>query len=134
VFSRLTLVFWVSAGLVSACDCLTISPKAAKHEADIVFRGTVTALHDTGKGYPIAVFRVSRVSKGNVPETFEMPALQEDSWCLGFLPRVTLGAEFLVYAHHLDPSDPDYLPLPCQTVLARNARTFESLDRAANLH
>jgi hypothetical protein len=39
---------------------------------------------------------------------------------MGFRRTVEIGAEFLVYAHHLVPSDPAYFP-GCQTDLVKYA-------------
>jgi hypothetical protein len=87
--------------------------------ADIVFRGTVVALHNPDGRTPTAVFKVSRVWKGKVTESFEMTAYKEGHGCIGFTRPMEVGAEFLVYAHHLPPGDPEYLPLPCQSELTK---------------
>jgi len=82
-------------GVGSACDCPSITVEAAKAGAEVVFRGRITALRDSKNdlGYfavlgrdtkKIAVFHVSRVWKGEVGETFEMPALEETTACWGF--------------------------------------------------
>ena len=56
-----------------------------------------------------------------MPETSEMLAHQEENNCLGFVQKVEIGAEFVVYARRLDPSVSDYFPLPCQTEIASKA-------------
>ncbi|HEY4362174.1 MAG TPA: hypothetical protein VGN17_14455 [Bryobacteraceae bacterium] len=54
----------------------------------------------------IAVFRVTRVRKGDVPETFEMPAVEETSMCTGFWPDfLKVGAALLVYASRFGSLD-----------------------------
>ena len=79
-------------------------------------------MHESAEHFQVATFKVTRVWKGNVGETFEMLAFQERSGCLGFLPTVEIGADFLVYARRPSPSVPDYLPLPCQANLTSRAR------------
>ena len=125
---RFVFALWASMALASACDCVKLSAKVAKREAEIVFRGTVVAMHESSDHFPIATFKVVRVWKGDVSETFEMPAMQERSGCLGFTPPVEIGAEFLVYARRPNPSVSDYLPLPCQSDLAsRTKDQFQEL-------
>jgi hypothetical protein len=119
---RFVVALWASMALASACDCVKLSAKAAEREAEIVFRGTVVAMHESSDHFPIATFKVVRVWKGDVTETFEMLAMQERSGCLGFGPPVEIGADFLVYARRPSPSVSDYLPLPCQSDLASRAR------------
>jgi hypothetical protein len=98
----------MSGGLVSACICGDPTVQAATEDADVVFRGTLIALRPTNKrtgfegpGFTpkIAVFRVSRVWKGDVEPIFEMPAMSEDSTCRGFASGfLKVGAELIVYA------------------------------------
>ena len=110
------------ASVAVACDCVELPAKVAKASAEIVFRGTVTSLRDSGKGYPMAVFRVARVWKGNVPETYEMAARKELFGCIGFVAPVEIGSEFLVYAGRIDRSiGSEYIPQPCQTKLTKDA-------------
>ena len=57
-----------------AGSCTVIAPtlkQPVKH-ADAVFRGTISEYRDTGQGYKIAVFQVSRVWKGRVGQIVEM--------------------------------------------------------------
>jgi hypothetical protein len=114
-------VLWASIGAAFACDCVQVPVKNAKRGADIVFRGTVVAMRGSETHEPVATFKVVRVWKGEVTELFEMPAIQEVYSCLGFLPTVEVGADILVYARRLVPSDPDYFPLTCQTELSARA-------------
>ena len=100
--------------------------KDAKRHAGVVFRGTITKFHDAN-GYPIAVFEVSRVWKGKVGETFEMPALNENYGCVGFPMKLTIGSELLVFAHRMIPKDPEYFPEPCQTYLMKRAPNIAAL-------
>jgi hypothetical protein len=104
-----------------------MSVKDAKRAAEIVFQGTVVAIHESDQHFPIATFKVTHVWKGKVTETFEMLAIQEQSSCLGFLPTVGIGADILVYARRLNPSTLDFFPLPCQTDLV--SRTSDQIQQ-----
>ena len=118
---RFTIVLWASIGVGLACDCVRLPVKEAKRGADIVFRGTVVAMRGSETHQPVATFKVVRVWKGDVTEIFEMPAIQEVHGCLGFGPTVEVGADLLIYAHRLVPSELDYFPMTCQTELAAKA-------------
>lgn len=77
----------------------------------MVFRGTIVELKNSDRALTIpsglvddtrkmAVFRISRVWKGEVGETFEMPAVRETSACMGFWPSyLRVGSELIVYAN-----------------------------------
>ena len=110
VLLRLCFTVTLAVGIAHACGCTEASVQAKKERADVIFRGTIIALrdakgttdlpsgwvHDTQK---VAVFRVSRVWKGDVGETFEMPAVEETTACTGFWrPYLKVGSELLVYA------------------------------------
>jgi hypothetical protein len=81
-----------------------------RDHSDVVFRGTITALRDSEKAAGISagfgrdtkkivIFRVSRVWKGKVGQTFEMPAVEEIAACIGFWPSfLKVGNDLLVYA------------------------------------
>ena len=60
--------------------------------------------------------------EGTLKGTFEMPAIQEDHGCIGFLPRLNVGNELIVYAHHLAPSDPEYFPIVCNSLLVKDVK------------
>jgi hypothetical protein len=107
---RLLTLAFASLGVSRACTCSDPTVVVAKQRAAVVFRGVITALRPTGK-HPrfdgdtgkIAVFRVSRVWKGEVGPTFEMPASEEAGGCWGFAaPFLKVGAELIVYARRLD--------------------------------
>jgi hypothetical protein len=120
----LGLIF--ASGLACACDCIELPARQAKRGSEIVFRGTITSFHDSGHGYPIAVFQVNRVWKGRLTERFEMPAAQGDA-CFEFWPAfLKVGNELFVYASRLGSSE-DYFPMPCNSVLARNAKDIQKL-------
>jgi hypothetical protein len=107
VFVRISVVLCLSSGLSYPCSC---SPPitASTDNADLVFRGTITALRDVQEALPnggakytrrIAVFSVSRVWKGSVGPIFEMTAPQENEACIGPEPLYfKVGNNLLVYA------------------------------------
>lgn len=112
VIPRFLAVLWLSFAVASACECVPPAPLFKLDHSDVVFRGTIVELRgsnhpanplpslsaakDTGK---IAVFQVTRVWKGEVAETFEMPAVEETSACVGFWPdHLKVGTELLIYA------------------------------------
>jgi hypothetical protein len=128
---RLIIVLCASIQLAAACDCIRLPVKDARRGAEIVFQGTIVAMHESDQHFPVATFKVVRVWKGNLNETFEMPAIQEGMSCLGFTHKVEIGAEFLVYARKIVPSDTLYFPLPCQTdLVSRAADQIRALGRA----
>ena len=81
----------------------------------------------------VAVFRVSRVWKGHITRNYEMPAMESAELCDGFVPRLLVaGNELIVYARGVQSvwGDYVYLPLHCQTRLAKDAKAdFRQLDR-----
>jgi hypothetical protein len=126
---RSSLALFLSSGLLSACDCIEVSAKQARRGSDLVFRGIVAGFRDSGKGYRIAVFRVTLVWKGQIGQTFEMPAIEGD-WCHAFRPTnpslLEIGNELIVYASRLAPGK-DYFPMPCNTALARTTVIVQDL-------
>jgi hypothetical protein len=111
---RLFLILICIGPIVQACGCVEASVQAKREHADVIFRGTIVELreakesatglrsmgHDTHK---IAIFRVSRVWKGEVGETFEMPAIEETTACIGFWPTyLKIGSDLLVYARRFE--------------------------------
>lgn len=109
----LAAVWALSVSVVSACTCEAPGAQEAKALADVVFRGTIIAMRDSTEpslsraDTKIAVFRVTRVWKGEVKPAFEMPAYEERSACWGFWPRLLkVGNELLVYARRLDGATP----------------------------
>jgi hypothetical protein len=127
-------VIWVlSAVSVYGCDCSAPPVQEVINRADVVFRGTIIALRpstrplgwndtrDTGK---VAVFQVSRVWKGEVGPTFEMPALEELAACWGFWPNLLkVGNDLLVFAFQVpDQTSGTYIfetTICSRTALAR---------------
>jgi hypothetical protein len=127
---RVVLVLVAMSGILSACDCVELSPKTASHDAEIVFRGTITGFREDGHDLRYAVFRVSRVWKGRVNPEFEMLAFEGDS-CHAFrLHQLEVGKELLVFGARIPgSSDTHYLPLPCNTSLVGEAPRIKELGR-----
>jgi hypothetical protein len=117
------------ASLAQACECIEPSIKNAKRHSDIVFRGTITDMRDTGRGYKTVVFRVVRVWKGQVTTTFEMPAFADPftSGCVGLWPALLeIGSDIVVYAHRVN--DGSFLTGTCsRTRFARDSVDFKTL-------
>jgi len=128
LLARLTFALCASACLARACSCSPTTVDEAKKNADIVFRATITALRDASNGERVAVFHVARVWKGAVSETFEMPAITENSTCVGFWPKhLVVGADLLVYAFKRG-SPPAYFTSICtRTGPAKDSKDFERL-------
>jgi len=109
MLARISCVAGLLVGVAYGCDCTEASVQAKFDDSEVVFRGTITALRDSGRDFDIlggfvrdtrktAVFRVTRVWKGQVASTFEMPAVEETSACIGFGPSyLKVGSDLLVY-------------------------------------
>ena len=100
-----------------ACDCTEPTVQAKRDHAELIFRGTIVELRDSSGPDRIspglardtkktAVFKVTRVWKGQVGQTFEMPGIEETSGCIGFWPSfLKVGEDLLVYASRFGGSD-----------------------------
>lgn len=88
-----------------ACSCPRASVEEAKSRADIVFAGTVEDVTyvDAGQQWEPRVlvrFKVARVWKGEIAESFTMHTNVEASSCSGFFRETAdPGEVLLVYAH-----------------------------------
>ena len=133
------LICALSAVSVCGCDCSAPPVQEVRNRADVVFRGTIIALRpsskplgwgdtrDTGK---IAVFQVSRVWKGEVGPTFEMPALEELAACWGFWPDLLkVGNDLLVYAFQV-PGETSGTSMFETTICSRTALARGNTDLA----
>src|SRR4051812_28716521 len=99
---KLWFLLFATASAAIACDCEAASLKETKKNADIVFRGTITSIRNSGPDSPVVVFHVTRVWKGQVTATFEMLAFVGGSPCLGFDARqLDVGNELLVFARSM---------------------------------
>lgn len=107
---KLAIVFLVLVEVAQACSCRPVSANEALGNADVVFRGTIAEIRNpqteplnTVLQHPPrrVVFRVTRVWKGVVGETFEMPAIEHTGgYCLGFWRHLlVVGNDLLVYAY-----------------------------------
>jgi hypothetical protein len=77
--------------------------KAARGSAVVVFQGTVESFRGEDPDRRV-IFRVSRVWKGPVGRSFEMPALETTgASCYGFLKGLLApGNELIVFAYYYD--------------------------------
>jgi hypothetical protein len=88
----------ISAGVASACTDVELPFKQAKRNAEMIFRGTVTAQIFSGDGIQTVAFRVSRVWKGRVLETLRIPVNPMSGCTNAFRSKVEIGSEFLIFA------------------------------------
>ena len=89
---------WVSPTAASACDCAGISPLRALRQADVVFRGVVTATDDVGRGADARTdvrFRVDTVWKGTAFADQVVATPQDPAGC-GLEPAP--GSTWVVFA------------------------------------
>jgi hypothetical protein len=112
--SKILAIMVCAVGLAAACECREPSVEIKRDHAEIIFRGTIVDLRSSSKPSGIfsgfardlnatVVFKVDRVWKGHVGHTFEMPAVEETSACIGFWPDyLKVGADLLVYATRFD--------------------------------
>jgi|HubBroStandDraft_4_1064222.scaffolds.fasta_scaffold94408_3 hypothetical protein len=121
---RVALLLCLAATVGLACDCIVVPAREARRHSDVVFRGTILRVRDSGTGYKVVVFHVNRVWKGQVLETFEMGHLGAAS-CDGF-SSLNVGSEWIVYGHRYWP-DSDYFPLACNTDLVERAKDIQKL-------
>jgi len=121
------------------CDCSEPTVQEAKQRSTVVFRGTIVALRDgqakselntDGETGKIVVFRVTRVWKGNVGTTFEMPGVLETSACWGFQAArfLTVGSDLLVYAYRFPGGTQYFTNIRSRTQFVKYAaKDFEEL-------
>lgn len=84
-----------------ACTSVALPVKYEKKHATAVFRGVICEYHDSGEGYKIAVFQVSRVWKGQVGPVVELSTFPgySDAPCRVFSTTLwNVGTELLVFA------------------------------------
>jgi hypothetical protein len=111
---------------VYACDCIEAPARQAKQHAEIVFRGSIVGFRDSGDGYKLAVFQVSRVWKGRVPATFQMPAVDGDA-CFAFpASLLKIGNDLLVYAREWKNRS-GYYPVAWNTMLVDIVKDMQAL-------
>ncbi len=128
---RLVFVLFTSAYLFAQCDDVELSTKHAKHLSDVVFQGTIEGFRGSDTDRTV-MFRVSRVWKGRVGPTFEMPAIQTDGgMCTAFWRGLlAVGNELVVYAsRRFIPDGKEYLPLRSKTTLVSRAKDISALGR-----
>jgi len=129
---RLALVLFASTCLFAQCDDIEVSTKEAKHFSEVVFQSTVEGFKGSGADRTV-IFRVSRVWKGQVGPTFEMPAIEtEGGLCTAFWKGLlAVGNELVVYASrpYLSAGIKDLLPIRSKTTLASRAKDISALGR-----
>ena len=129
---RLAFVLFASTRLFAQCDDIEVSTKEAKHFSEVVFQGSVESFKGSGIDRTV-LFRVSRVWKGQVGPTFEMPALETDGgMCTAFWKGLlAVGNELMVYASrpYLAAGIKDLLPIRSKTTLVSRARDISALGR-----
>src|ERR1700733_3417657 len=99
MLSRLLLTLYISAAATYACSDVELPLKQAKRGSEFVFRGTITAQTFTD-GREFLAFHVTRVWKGRVAETLEIPVspLLNGGCSHPFLSPVEIGTEFVIFA------------------------------------
>jgi hypothetical protein len=127
---RLILAAFASTCLFAQCDDIELPAKKAKQFSEVVFRGTIERFGGSGDNRTV-IFRVSRVWKGRVGPTFEMPAIETDGGFCNAFWRGTLvqGNELVVYSSHFPPGSNDYLPMRSKTMLVSRAKDLSQLGR-----
>ena len=128
VLLRFASMLVLAGSFAQACDCLAPTAFAARKSAGIIFRGKIMGFRDTGRGTPMVVFAVDRVWKGNVPQTFEMPAVKETTGCFGFWPTfLEIGKNLLVYAYQINGKGDYFTTICSRTALIEDTRDVFSL-------
>ena len=128
---RLGFVLFTSAYLFAQCDDVEVSTKKAEHQSEVVFQGTIEGFGGSGT-HRTVMFRVSRVWKGRVGPTFEMPAIETGGgMCTAFWGGLlAVGNELVVYAsRRFIPELTEYLPLRSKTTLVSRAIDISALGR-----
>lgn len=112
------------------CDDVEISTKDAKRASEVVFQGTIQEFRGSGTDRNV-VFRVSRVWKGRVGQTFEMPAIETGgSLCDAFWQGLLApGNELVVFASRSPFFDQKYLPLRQKSTLVSRSRDSGKLGQ-----
>ena len=105
---RVAVAVILGASLGAACTSVELPLSYTKKGADVIFRGTISEYRDTGKGYKIAVFQVSRVWKGRVGRVVEMSTYPgySDVACAHFSTTLLeIGSDELVFARKVKGQD-----------------------------
>ena len=135
VLSLLTIV-----DTANACSCIPVTVSELKQKADIIFQGTIIDIHNAKRDVitdliqppkRIAVFRVTRIWKGDVGQTFEMPAIEKSAGRCGGFPEGSLvvGNELLVYAYRGNGTDEYFTNICSRTSLLMQTKDLQELGR-----
>ncbi len=117
--------------VLAQCDDVYVSPKQAKRFSEVVFQGTIAGFKGSGVDRTV-IFRVSRVWKGPVGPTFEMPAIETDGGvCSAFWKGLlVVGNELVVYASRLPVSNRnECFPMRGKSILVSRATDISQLGR-----
>jgi hypothetical protein len=93
---------FLMTSLGMACTSVAFPVKYVRKHATAVFRGVIVEYRDSGDGYKIAVFQVSRVWKGHVGPVIELSTFPgySDAPCGSFSTTLReVGTELLVFAN-----------------------------------
>jgi len=127
---RLGILLLASSSVFAQCDEVAVSAKKAKHFSEVVFQGTIEGFSGSGTDRTV-IFRVSRVWKGRVGPTFEMPALESDGMCTAFYRGLlAVGNEVVVYASSRYVPGAGYLPWRSKTTFVSRADDIRALGRS----
>ena len=120
---RLVLVLLASTCIFAQCDDVAISTKEAKRSSEVVFQGTVEGFRGSGTDGTV-IFRVSRVWKGRVGRTFEMPArVTHGGLCTAFWDGLlVVGNELVVFASRQFVPGNGYSPIRQKSRLVSDAK------------
>jgi hypothetical protein len=114
VLTKFLLALCISVRAASACEEVELPFRQVKRNAEMIFRGTVTAQTFSGDGVETVSFRVSRVWKGRVFETLKIPVNAMTGCTNAFRSKVEIGSEFLIFAgkesDHEYPISPIAIP------------------------
>ena len=141
VIVALLVFFQFSSHYAHACFALPSTVRQHKAAADVVFRGVIIGMQyreirnlsdilEFEREPRVVVFRVGRVWKGDVGETFQMPAIENPGGvCIGFRPGLLkVGNELLVYASRVKRG-PEFVYMTSidSAILAKDSRDFSEL-------
>lgn len=129
---RVLILAVISISVTLGCSCQAPPVEVAKERAEIIFRGSIIKFRPSAKPSElaglgkdtkrIAVFRVERVWKGEVGQSFEMSAVEETAACWGFWPSfLKVGNDLLVFAARFQGGTEYVTNICSRTRLAKDA-------------
>ena len=119
--------------LAEACPCIPTTVRESVADADVVFRGTIVSIRShpnpLARELPVrvAVFKVTRVWKGDVREKIEV-RVAGDPFCQSFPKKLMMvGNELLVYANKRSGTSEYFSTMCSRTALAKGATDLREL-------